>query len=275
MSDHLIDVLIPTYNRAGALAVTLTSLIAQEEQRMRVIISDQSDPEAIGHGEMRAAANVLRAHGIPVEVYRHLPRKGMAEHRQFLLNQVSAPFALFLDDDLILEKYVLKNMLRVIQAENIGFVGSAVIGLSFLDDVRPYEQEIEFWDGPVQPEVVRPDLPSWQRYRLHNAANLYHVQKAIDASPDRPLRYKVAWVGGCVLFNTPRLREVGGFSFWRELPSSHSGEDVLAQLRVMQVYGGCGLIPSGVYHQELPTTIPDRQVDAPKVLNISPHVKMN
>jgi hypothetical protein len=30
--------------------------------------------------------------------------------------------------------------------------------------------------------------------------------------------------------------------------------------------GGCGLIPSGVYHQELPTTIVDRSVDAPVVL---------
>jgi len=26
----------------------------------------------------------------------------------------------------------------------------------------------------------------------------------------------------------------------------------------MQRYGGCGLIPAGIYHQELPTTIFDR-----------------
>jgi hypothetical protein len=199
----------------------------------------------------------------------------MAEQRQFLLNQVHAPYALFLDDDLILETYVIRIMLEVIQAEKIGFVGSAVIGLSFIDDIRPDEQAIELWDGPVQPEVIRPDLPSWQRYRLHNAANLYHVQKKLGVSPNQPMRYKVAWVGGCVLYDAARLRQVGGFSFWQDLPPSHSGEDVLAQLRVMQVYGGCGLLPSGVYHQELPTTIPDRQVDAPKVLSITPHAKMN
>jgi hypothetical protein len=34
----------------------------------------------------------------------------------------------------------------------------------------------------------------------------------------------------------------------------------------MDRYGGCGLIPSGVYHQELPTTLADRRVNAPHVL---------
>jgi len=52
-----------------------------------------------------------------------------------------------------------------------------------------------------------------------------------------------------------------------------AGEDVLAQLRVMDLNGGCGLIPSGVYHLQFPTTIPDRLVDAPKYLEIG--VKKN
>jgi hypothetical protein len=34
--------------------------------------------------------------------------------------------------------------------------------------------------------------------------------------------------------------------------------------------GGCGLIPSGVYHQELPTTVTDRRADAPRVLPLFP-----
>lgn len=42
--------------------------------------------------------------------------------------------------------------------------------------------------------------------------------------------------------------------------------DVLAQLRVMARFGGAGLIPSGPYHQELPTTVTDRRCDAPPVL---------
>jgi hypothetical protein len=38
----------------------------------------------------------------------------------------------------------------------------------------------------------------------------------------------------------------------------------------MARYGGCGLFPSGVYHQELPTTITHREVDAPRAFHIAP-----
>jgi GT2 family glycosyltransferase len=275
MINHQIDILIPTYNRPAALAVTLASLISQTHNDFRVLISDQSEPQLFGRPELRAVQNVLATHNNPVEVFKHLPRRGMAEQRHFLLEQVKAPYTLFLDDDLILEPYVIRNMAATLEKEGIGFVGCAVIGLSFIEDIRPQEQAVEFWEGPVLPEEVRPELPNWQRYRLHNAANLYHVQKNLGLKADHPCKYKIAWVGGCVMYDTTKLLSVGGFSFWKDLPPNHCGEDVLAQLRVMQVYGGCGLIPSGVYHQELPTTIPDRQTDAPKILSISPDVKMN
>ncbi len=264
-----VDILIPTFCRSAALAVTLTSLCAQTFHDFRVVVSDQTegdDPTA--SGEVMAARRVLEAHGQPVEAHRHLPRRGMAEQRQYLLDQVQAPYALFLDDDLILEPFVVERLLTAMREEACGFVGSAVIGLSYLDDVRPQEQQVEFWDGRVQPETVRPGSPAWERWRLHNAANIYHLQERLGLTPEKQRKYKVAWVGACVLYDTAKLRAVGGYSFWRDLPPEHSGEDVLAQLRVMARYGGCGIIPSGVYHQELPTTVGDRRVDAPRVLGL-------
>jgi hypothetical protein len=78
--------------------------------------------------------------------------------------------------------------------------------------------------------------------------------------------YRVAWIGGVVMYDTAALRTAGGFGFWREPPAMHCGEDVLAQLRVMARSGGCGMLPSGAYHLELPTTIGDRRVDTPCVL---------
>jgi glycosyltransferase involved in cell wall biosynthesis len=270
-----IDILIPTYRRAAALAVTLTSLCAQTCRDFRVIISDQTeDDDPLSTGEVQVAIRVLQTHGHSVITHKHLPRRGIAEQRHFLLEQAIAPYVLFLDNDLILEPYVVEYLLKTIQEEQCGFVGSAVIGLSFLDDVRPEQQAIEFWHEPVQPEVVRAGTPQWERYKLHNAANLYHVQQqlnCIDSTSHFPIKtykYKVAWAAGCVLYDAAKLRDVGGFSFWQELPPNHCGEDVLAQLRVMSLYGGCGLLPSGVYHQELPTTIVDRSQDAPQLLSI-------
>lgn len=263
----IVDILIPTYCRPAALAVTLTSLCAQTLREFRVVISDQTEAfNPLETGEVQAVLRLLRLHGNPVDLHKHLPRRGLAEQRQFLLDQATAPYVLFLDDDLLLEPYLVERMLTAIQEENCGFVGSALSGLSFLEDVRPQEQAIEFWETGVQPEVVKPGTPGWERWRLHNAANIYHLQERLGLTPQTQRKYKVAWVGGCVLYDTEKLRSVGGFSFWQDLPANHCGEDVLTQQRVMAAYGGCGIIPSGAYHQELPTTVVDRSVNAPVFL---------
>ncbi len=262
-----IDILIPTCERPYALAVTLTSLIAQTFNDFRIVISDQSrglDTAQIP--EVRAVMRVMEVKGHPIRFHKHLPKKGMAEQRAFLLSQALSPYALFLDDDVILEPFVVKNLMRAIQEEGCGLVGNGLIGLSYIEDVRVEEQGVEFIEGPVKPEFVAPGTKSWERHKLHNAANLYHVQKALGISPSHPLKYRIAWVGGCVLYDTSKLRSVGGFDFWRSLPKEHCGEDVLAQLRVMARFGGCGILPSGAYHQELKTTLPYRQVNAPEML---------
>lgn len=260
---RLLDILIPTCNRSAALAATLATLTAQTYRNFRVVIADQSDQRcSTEEPAVRACIRLIEAHGQPVELHRRVERRGMAEQRAFLLEQARAPYALFVDDDLLLEPYAVQEMLSVIRVERCGFVGSAVIGLSHAADVRPHEQAIEFFDGPVRPERVRPGMPSFERYRLHNAANLWHVQQQLPYTPANPARYRVAWVGGCVMYDVEKLRACGGFDFWRDLPHAHAGEDVLPQLRVMEQYGGCGVLPSGVYHQEHPTTVRRRRVDA-------------
>jgi hypothetical protein len=80
-------------------------------------------------------------------------------------------------------------MLTAIQEEGCGFVGSAPIGLSYIADIRPHEQFIEFWDGPVQPEIARSGTPQWERWRLHNAANLYHVQQQLGITATKQRKY--------------------------------------------------------------------------------------
>ncbi|MBD2091729.1 glycosyltransferase [Microcoleus sp. FACHB-1515] len=262
-----IDILIPTYSRPAALAVTLMALCAQTRRDFNVIISDQTEEhDAIAVGEVQAVLRVLRLHGHQVTTHRHLPRRGLAEHRQFLLDQSTAPYVLFMDDDWILEADVVDRLWNAMQQEQCGFVGCANIGLSFANDVRPHQQAIEFWETPVQPEIVRSGTPAWERYKLHNAANVLHVQQNLGLAAGEIRKYKVAWVAGAILFDAAKLRDVGGFGFWEALPMNHCGEDVLAQLRVMAKYGGCGVLPSGVYHQELPTTVIDRRLDAPQLL---------
>ena len=264
-----VDVLIPTCDRPGALAVTLTSLFAQTLGPLRIVVSDQGEQhEAQSSAEVRAVQRLLTARGHALEMHRHLPRRGLAEQRHFLLAQATAPYVLFLDDDVVLEPDLIERLLGAIREQGCGFVGSAVIGMSHVGDERPQHQRIEFWSGSVEPETVLPDSPAWARHHLHSAANLYHLQRKLGLTRATERLYRVAWVGGCVLFDAGKLRGAGGFGFWQRLPRHHSGEDVYAQLRVMARDGGCGLIPSGAYHQELPTTVPQREVDAPRVLEL-------
>jgi Glycosyl transferase family 2 len=260
-----VDVLIPTYRRHTALAITLAGLVSQTYRPMRIVVSDQTEEEPLPSRspEVQSVVRVLEASGRAVERHHHLPQRGMAEQRQFLLSHAHAPYALFLDDDVLLEHDLVERLVRAIGDAGCGFVGSALIGLSYRDDVRPDEEKIEFWEGPVRPELVMPGTAAWARHRLHNAANLLHVQTRLRPAFDR--LYKVAWVGGCVLYDVARLRATGAFRFWRRLPARHAGEDVLAQQQVMARYGGAGLFPSGAYHLELPTTIGERRIDAPQV----------
>jgi len=193
-----LDVLIPTFGRPAALAVTLTCLAGQSYPAMRVVASDQSEEAHLveARGEVNAVRRLLELRGHQTEIHHHLPRRGVAENRSFLLSQTRAPRVLFLDDDLLLDSDVVARLSAALDEERCGFVGSAVIGLSYLHDIRPHEQGIEFWEGPVVPETVLPGSPAWERYRLHNAANIHHVARRLGISRAGGRKYKVAWVGG-------------------------------------------------------------------------------
>lgn len=264
-----IDIAIPTCDRPISLAITLASLLSQSFRHYRLLIADQGELQNLEHQpELQALFRVFKAHGNETRILKNLPKRGIAQQRDFLLRHVEARAVMFLDDDLIIEPWVLAQLVNCLEVERCGFVGHGLIGLSFADDCRPWEQHVELWDGPVESELIEPGGERWNRHRLHNAANLYHLQKRMQLETSAAVRYKVAWIGGCVLYDTEKLMDVGGFSFWRELPAEHCGEDVLAQLRIMARYGGCGILPSGVYHQEVPTLVTNRRVNAPEILPI-------
>jgi hypothetical protein len=195
-------------------------------------------------------------------LHHHLPRQGMAEQRNFLVEQSRAPYIHFLDDDVLLDPAVMQRMLGVLQAEECGFIGCAATGLSYLNDVRSHQQHIELWTGPVRPEPFEPDSIPWNRHMVNNAANPLHLEQQL-AVDRRIVRYKVAWVGGAnILYDRAKLLEVGGFSWWHRLPPVHAGEEVVVQFLLIRKFGGCAILPSGTYHLGLPTNVDDRRRNA-------------
>ena len=248
-----LDVLIPTLDRPGALTLTLAGVAAQTHRDVRVIVADQSSEAVRERPEIATVVEVVRARGGEVAWHRRTFRHGVAEQRAFLLAQATAEHVLMLDDDVFMEPWVLDRLETVLTAEAIGFVGAFPAGLSYRDDRRPADAVFEAWDGPVRPEVVEPEGPAWRRARLHGAANVLHAAETLP--PGASVRYKVAWVGACALYDRAKLASVGGFDFWRDLPAQHAGEEVLVQNLLMRSFGGCAILPSGTYHVEAPTTI--------------------
>ncbi|MFD6661989.1 glycosyltransferase [Micromonospora chalcea] len=264
-----LDVLIPTRNRPAELAVTLSGLAAQEGvPGFGVVVSDQSDGEpAYAHPAAATMVRALRHRGHPVLLTRRLPRRGLAEHRSYLLAQSAADAVLCLDDDVWLEPGTLSRLVTALDELGCGFVGNAVHGLSYADDVRPETHEhYEEWTGRPVPERILPGTPEWHRASIHPAANLLHVTEKLNLPPGQWRAYKVSWIGGCVLYDRAKLVEAGGFDFWERLPDRHQGEDVAAQLAVLERHGGAGVLPSGAYHLESPTTVTERDVEAWEVV---------
>ena len=259
-----VDVLIPTCGRKTALAVVLTSLVGQTFRDFDVVVSDQTEDDAgyLDSPEIATVIDALRFRGHRVEVHRRPRRRGMAEQRHFLLGRSTTPYVHFLDDDVLLEPGVMGRMLDVIRAEGCGFVGAAATGIGHLGDVRPHEEGIERWDGPVVPEPFSPDWVGWERHLVNNAANPLHLERRL-APGGETVRYKVAWVGGAnVLYDRGKLDAVGGFGFWDRLPAAHAGEEAVVQFLLVRRFGGCGVLPSGTYHLGLPTNVPDRERNA-------------
>jgi GT2 family glycosyltransferase len=268
-TDTDIDVLIPTRDRPAELATTLAGLAAQDFQSFRVVLSDQSDQSGQPPGPAALAMiRVLRQRGTAVVTLRNMPRRGLAQQRDFLLRQARSPYVLFLDDDVWLQPGGVRTLYEAIRELRCGLVGFAPQGLSYSDDERPVELEpYEEWTGRPRPERITQDSPEWRRWTLHNAANLVHLAQRLRLRPGERRAYKIAWVGACVLFDRAALEATGGFGFWTDLPVEHCGEDVVAQQRVMRRYGGAGIVPSAAVHLESPTTVPNRQVEARHVVS--------
>ncbi len=261
-----VTVLIPTFNRLTALIATLTALTAQNFKNFEVIVADQSEEFVAQDGVIQTLQRIFELHQTPLKLLQNLPKKGIAQQRQFLLDQSSGEFSLYLDDDIILEPNVLGRMVKALQEEGCAFVGMMPIGLSYQHSFRPHQQHIEFWEKSVQPETILSGTKEWQRYQVHNAANILHVGQQLNVNADHQQKYKIAWVGGCVLYDTQKLRDFGGFNFWEQIPEEHCGEEVYVQQKLMKKFGGCGLLPSGCYHLELPTTLENREINVPEFL---------
>lgn len=104
MSQPLITVVVPVYNRAGIVERTLDSLAEQTLRPLRLVLVDNGStdatPEVLGRW-----ADSRRAPGLEIEIGSEL-RRGAAAARARGLSMVRTPYVMFFDsDDLMLSHH--------------------------------------------------------------------------------------------------------------------------------------------------------------------------
>jgi hypothetical protein len=253
MTMAVVDILLPTCNRRESLILTLSGIANQSITDLRVVVADQSRTPVAESPVVQALGRIITARGGTIEWHHRINVHGIVEQRDFLLRQATAESVLYVDDDVFMEPWVVERLHQTLVEQQCGFVGAFPAGLSFSSDVRPTQQIVHFWDGPVQPEPLGPDSPEWERWQLHRAANVWHAGRKLR--PGETRLYKVAWVAACALYDRAKLCDVGGFAFWPRLPRYHSGEEVLVQNLLLRRWGACAILPSGTYAVELPSTV--------------------
>src|SRR5690349_8007999 len=119
-----VDVLLPTCNRLTSLVMTMSGLAAQTLTGMRVILSDQSADPVEKEAVVQTLGRVIEVRGGLVEYHYRMPSRGIAEQRDFLLKQATADAVLYLDDDVLMEPWVVEKLLRTLLEQRCAFVGA-------------------------------------------------------------------------------------------------------------------------------------------------------
>lgn len=87
-----VTAVIPTRNRAGLLATTLRSILAQRETELEVIVIDDGSDPAV-------AQDIAALAGGPVRVVRNHTSRGVAEARNMGVEAARTAWVAFCDDD--------------------------------------------------------------------------------------------------------------------------------------------------------------------------------
>ncbi|MGO8755132.1 MAG: glycosyltransferase [Gallionellaceae bacterium] len=119
-SRPFISIIIPTYNRAHLLPLTLDSFLAQDypQDRYEIIVADNNSKDTT----REVAERYVDKPGVPVK-YLFEKRQGVHYARNSAAKIASGDILYFTDDDMLADSQLLKELIRVFELEPM--VGSA------------------------------------------------------------------------------------------------------------------------------------------------------
>lgn len=135
----MIDILIPTFNRAPFLKKNLNLLIeqihdSQLDDKISILISDNfSEDETIS-----IVTNIIENTNINIKLYRQTENIGLEKNAIFLLKKSSNDFIMYLgDDDYLPKGYLTYIFDKINNIDNLSCIIPGISGLYSNEIVRP------------------------------------------------------------------------------------------------------------------------------------------
>lgn len=129
-TNLLVSVILSTRNRPDETEVCLRSLLLSDLKKFEIIVVDQSDNE-----KTLKKVNALNSN--KVHYYKYKPN-GLSNSRNFGVLKAKAEIIAFTDSDCIVDRYWLKNMIKLYQA-NPELAGIFGCTLAYKPELHPQE----------------------------------------------------------------------------------------------------------------------------------------
>jgi GT2 family glycosyltransferase len=110
-----VSIIIPTYNRVKDLEETLDSIISQTTLSKEILIVDDSDHNEI-ENLVERRKNEFKEKEIVLKYLRNKKEKSLAIARNVGIENAVGDVILFLDDDVVLDKDYIKEIVRIYEA---------------------------------------------------------------------------------------------------------------------------------------------------------------
>ena len=122
MTDKLVSILIPVYNREKYISKTINSALSQTYKNLEIIVVDNASTDAT----WKIISAIAQDHPV-VKVYKNEQNIGPVKNWCRCVQEASGEFGKILwSDDLMAPDFIEKGIFAINQSDNIGFVFSAV-----------------------------------------------------------------------------------------------------------------------------------------------------
>lgn len=125
ITEEKVSVIIPTYNRAGSLRITLPSYLQNEDIVGEVIIIIDGSMD----NSYEVVQEFLITSKIPIKVIKNEKKLGAQICRKIGVNNSSYPYVLFGEDDVYLTRDYVPTLYREINEYNADIIGGKIVNL--------------------------------------------------------------------------------------------------------------------------------------------------